>query len=739
MKRNLAIAFVIMIVLTGLLFRLLNRFLDTPAHRGSLVHGIQTATGGHVLIQRLGLSLIPAFGIKAYGIELTDCTMLGKGSRLTAEALELAVDPVALLGGSILVEKMTVESLVLEFSPGSSAEEAPQVRIDRAQNEHPAWKEEPLEPDRQTTPPTPNQLSQFTPFELSWAGFRSKTLEVTHGTVLLAKRGKQPTTLLKNVQLLTGEFSYGESVPFELQGEFQGTSVSAEGSVGPFDAPSVQIAHCPFVMRLKADSVSSRRLLHALNISQGSPDGIEISKVDFDLTRSADSAPILIKGGWHLVLPRILPGVRFLGRSLSTYDTRTKLLELTELSIRTEASPGRLNVRGHVAFLDDLPEFDLHLSVPPFRPGDILAEAGLLDRQELERSDVFKVAQMDARIFGTPRLFQARGASCRIDRTTAQLSFKYQASAPPSLDFDIHLNELDLDRYSKPAWSKPVAHNDEAPAGSSLRAHASEPRDWGIHGLMLTRGRLSMERGKIEGVRFTELSAAIRGEEGVIHIKPVTARLYEGACDGGASIDLRGEVPFFALQNTVGGVQAGPLTRDLTGQEQMHGSVDLGYSLRSRGSSFSDIQRSLSGKAWFRMDGGTLLGPSPLAVVRLVESVVRGSDSSQREEVPFSGLEGTFHIHKGRFYSEDFQLEGPVLRVSGQGSFGLNQTVDVKIKPTFLFPDLDDPSSALREGLSLPLRIYGTFRDASIRPDMEELDFRSVVQTLRRFLGRVNN
>jgi uncharacterized protein involved in outer membrane biogenesis len=741
MKRKTAIALVIIVVLTGIFFRLFDRFLDTPERRVKLARGIQSVTGGRIIIRRLGLSLMPGFGVKASGIELTACPMLGKHTRVTADALKLRLDPKALVGGDLRIDRLVLESPVVEFGgtlePGEYAAPTDPVEGRRSDEvkERPAFKEEPAPV---STPPDPTRSD---PLTFSWAGFRSKSLEVTDGTFILGSNRNTPSSLLQNVNLMTGDFSQGDPVPFELNCKFRGTAVSAKGELGPFDSRFARISQSPLNMRLETGSVLSADGLRLLGIPEAAAEAVEISDVDVRVTRSQGAPSLFVEGSWHVACPRVLPGVRLLARGRSTYEPRKKLIELTELSIRSESSSGNVNIRGRAYSLDDRPEFELYVSVPPFRARDLLTEAGLLVPETEEQSGVLGVAELEAKIFGSPHLLQIRGASCRIDRTAAKLSLKYQTSetAPPTLDFDVHLNELDLDRYSGLEWAAKTAKKKTHDEASSLKAHASEPGELDPRDFMITRGRVSMERGRIGGVRFSELTATVRGGEGLIQIKPVTARLYEGLFEGAASIDLRGGAPFFEVRNSLDGIQAGPLTRDITGLEQMQGVVDMGYALRGRGSSVGDIRKSLSGKAWFQMEGGTLLGPSPLAVVRLVENVVRGSDSKQREEVPFSGLAGTFHIHRGRFYSEDFQLDGPVLRVSGQGSFGLNRTVDVKIKPTFLFPDLDHPSSALREGLSLPLRIYGTFRNASIRPDMEELDFRSVVQTLRRFLGRVND
>lgn len=100
-------------------------------------------------------------------------------------------------------------------------------------------------------------------------------------------------------------------------------------------------------------------------------------------------------------------------------------------------------------------------------------------------------------------------------------------------------------------------------------------------------------------------------------------------------------------------------------------------------------------------------------------------------KIPFSRLEGSFRILNGRFHSEDLFMEGPVLTVAGKGSFGLDQTLDMTITPTLLASARDADSTS--KDFSLPLRVTGTFTDATIMPDFGRLNFGDAMRMLKQF------
>ncbi len=182
------------------------------------------------------------------------------------------------------------------------------------------------------------------------------------------------------------------------------------------------------------------------------------------------------------------------------------------------------------------------------------------------------------------------------------------------------------------------------------------------------------------------------------------------------------------LEESLHGVQVGPLLKDLFSKERISGTAKMNANLTMQGAIADALRRTLSGNAAFSFTDGAVKGVNIARLLRDAQAKLKGgaatASGAEPNQTDFSELTGTVTLAHGVARNEDLSAKSPLLRVSGKGSADLvNEQMDYLVHATVVASLEGQGGKGLEQlkGLTVPIRISGPFANLSYRPDVQAI------------------
>lgn len=232
-------------------------------------------------------------------------------------------------------------------------------------------------------------------------------------------------------------------------------------------------------------------------------------------------------------------------------------------------------------------------------------------------------------------------------------------------------------------------------------------------------GKMTLEKMIAANVETSDITLALKADDGLLGIPTLAAKIYEGSIDSNASLDVRGATPKYSADAKISGVQAQPLLSAAAGFEQLLGQGNIQLNVNTAGDSVSALTEALGGNVNFHFADGAIDGINIAAEGRkLLRTLGRDmgeepADGAARQ-TDFSALSASAKISDGVIESSDLSLLSPLLRIGGEGVVALPaETVDytVKLLLTKTLEGQGGVSIDEAKGIRLPVRIKGTFTE----------------------------
>lgn len=318
--------------------------------------------------------------------------------------------------------------------------------------------------------------------------------------------------------------------------------------------------------------------------------------------------------------------------------------------------------------------------------------------------------------------------TANFDDAHVEGRFRVTGLEKKAYSFNIRVTGLDADRFL-PAKKQAEAAN--APAKAAAPGESgSHPDDvFPVKTLRETKidGKITAERLKIKGLRFTSLTLPVMCQDGILDLGQVEARLYDGALKAFLRVDVQGDRPAVTLQALLSGVQQKPLFSDLAGKESQFAgtmTLDTVSPLVCQGNTMHALKRSLSGRVRFSVRDGVFPGVNILGVVqgsgKKAQDAVSsaGAEAGAEKSTKFGSIDGTAAINAGVASINDLDFKAPFLRADGRGTVDIpskqtDYTLHVRVVPS---AEGQGGSSGLL-GLVVPLRITGPYDNLSFGTD----------------------
>ncbi|NOQ94326.1 MAG: AsmA family protein, partial [Methylophaga sp.] len=370
--------------------------------------------------------------------------------------------------------------------------------------------------------------------------------------------------------------------------------------------------------------------------------------------------------------------------------------------------------------LSDNPNVVGEIKIQPFNLRQ-LANRLAIELPPMTDGSTLELVQLNTDFSASSKHFNAKQLDITLDQSKLSGQFAVNNFANPALSFKLVLDDIDADRYLPPASKDQVAPPASAAAAGASQLPLETLRQ------VNAKGTLDIGKLKISGMHSEKIHVEINAGKGLIKLNPMSANLYQGQYKGNVNLDARGKTLKLSIDENLKGVQAGPLLKDLSGDDKISGQVNANVKLVGSGATVDQIKQTLSGNGKLSFTDGALKGVNIAESIRKAKAAFKGESlppSDEPLQTDFSSLSGSFTVKNGIINNQDFITMAPLLRINGAGTVDLpKENINYALKVAIVGTSKGQGSAALDDlkGLTIPVKITGTFDNPKPTVDLASM------------------
>jgi AsmA protein len=287
-----------------------------------------------------------------------------------------------------------------------------------------------------------------------------------------------------------------------------------------------------------------------------------------------------------------------------------------------------------------------------------------------------------------------------------------------AMSFDLMLDRIDIDRYLSPPSTPRAAVN------TTMAPQAEPQTEANTFKKLQMKGAFSIGSAKVAGLRLSQVKVDVQSDDGIMHIAPMTARLYGGSLSAditltaGASLGIR-------MQQSLLHVDVAALLQDLAATQRLSGRGNVTTQLTAQGWDAEDILKSLNGNVAANLTDGAVEGMDLWFEISRATALLQKQPSpsgSGSGRTRFDTFKASADLNNGVATTKDLSIASQNLHLSGQGSANLvTDQIDYRVHATVLkqLPGKDNASGPVLA--DIPLTVTGSMAKPQVRPDLEAL------------------
>lgn len=636
---------------------------DPNDYRDRLAETIEQQTGRKLTLSGdIELSVFPWLGLKIGAAELGNAPGFSERPFASLSAAEARVKLAPLLGGNVVIDRVTVHGLQLSLERSKDGESnwADLVKDDESPGAGAAAGE--------------RKVDNGAPVSLAVGG-----IDIQDASVRWSDAASGREDVISDVDVTTGEILPGAPFDVDAGATFALAQPAANGRVTLAGRATLDLA----AKRYRVEGLRATLKANGVGLPGGAIDAGLMGNVDADLQGGTVAAE---------------------GLALTAYQVQLN---------------GALNVTA----LHNTPAVDGTLEIAGFDPR-VLMDALGVRAPATANPEQLKRASFKARLAGTPARVALTDIVATLDDSKINGSLTLADVAKSALRFDLTIDTIDVDSYLPPASESTTPDAAPAKEAKNGKAATASPLDLRGHdvagqlkvgalkvsgmeasaidvGVKLAGGRLeltpkaSLYEGRLDATAALEARGAptglnVSGGLTDVQIGPVL-RAVTGKPEkltGRAQVSTK-------LRGT--GLDADSLKKTLAGTVNLK-VLDGALKGINIARFFREAEARLSGKD--------------------VEAV------SGVEQTDFSDLAATLEVGGGVVRNSDLSMRSPLLRVGGEGSANLvSETIDYLVKATLVGTLTGQGGKSLDQvrDVTVPVRVSGTFSEPKYTLDAEAL------------------
>ena len=307
----------------------------------------------------------------------------------------------------------------------------------------------------------------------------------------------------------------------------------------------------------------------------------------------------------------------------------------------------------------------------------------------------------------------------RLDDTQIQGNLKLLAGDTDVFQFDIAVDQIDMDRYRAP----------EVAAASRESSSPTQPAKSGkpLEG----SGTLTVKAAQFARLDLANVRVAVTMKDQVTHLAPIEAQIDGGRSSGEITLDNRGPTTL-SMEGQLTGIDMTRLLANTGGKGRLSGRGTLNLKVTAHGATLDAMLKTLNGHLDANLADGALEGIDVGYEIKLAQALIDRSaappaDSTGR--TPFQAFKLSAQITNGIAETRDLTIASQSLKVAGQGRANLpTKGIDFKLLASIV--------TAPARNTDIPLKVTGTYVDPTVRPDIEAVAKDQLKQKLQDVLKK---
>src|SRR6185437_6449775 len=254
-------------------------------------------------------------------------------------------------------------------------------------------------------------------------------------------------------------------------------------------------------------------------------------------------------------------------------------------------------------------------------------------------------------------------------------------------------------------------------------------------------GKLAIGSATVYGIKVTQVRVGMDANRGVLRIAPAAAKLYEGDYTGTVTLDAHGAVPVLHLDQTLAGIEVGPLLKDFAKTDRVAGKGNVTMNVTARGKTTDALLQTLGGHAAANLANGAIKGFNLWSDIDTAVALAQRrapTGGSTGNETKFDAFKASADLANGVASTKDLDIASGDLRVTGQGTANLvNNALNYRLNATILKGAASAGAAGGGTLANIPLLVGGTLKRPSVRPDTQALAKSLAQQELSKHKGEV--
>lgn len=669
---------VLLVVSAAILLPIL---IDPNDHKPEIIAQVKERTGRDLRIDGdIALSVFPWIGVELGKVELSNATGFDNPVFASTDKVSIRVKLLPLFSKRLEMDTVTIHGLNLNLARDGGGRNNWDDLAKAGQGQG----ESDTDSGGGASPPSGSKGS---PDGSAAAALAIGGLDIDDANLTWHDATKNQSLEVRKLNLQTGAISAGEPVDLSLELDVQVGEPAISGHI---------------TARGRLDYDQDR----------------QIARVD-DLRIESKFSGETLPGG----SARVALGADII------HDGAENSLVIEELEL--EAEDMKLTGQMRVANTHTVPEAEGSIRIAEFNPKKL---HGVFSDVSIETRDpkALTRASLEATIGGNPNQLFVEPLTIRLDDSTISGEVSVPDIKTQALRFELALDAIDADRYMAPEAEK----SEGAAPGTTSAATAGTPGTAATGAAEIPKealrkldviGQMNIGKLKASNLNLSDVNVRINAKDGLIRLNPVDAKLYDGTYAGNITVDARGKRLRTSVDENLAGVLAGPLLKDLQGQDRITGKANVNIAMKSVGETADEVKKSLNGSADFVFTDGAINGVNVARMIREAYARIKGAKLPPEEaeqKTDFSEVRGSVHVSNGIATNNDFTMSTPLLRVNGKGTANLPaETVDYRVQATVVKTLKGQGGEELDDlvGIPIPIHVTGRAADPKYALDTEAL------------------
>ena len=657
----LSLAILITVIISGIFL-----FVDPNEYKGEVATAVQEATGRQLTINGdIKLSIYPWLGLSLGATQLSNAKGFGDTPFASVKTVEIKVKLLPLFQQRLEMQKIRLHGLRANLAKNKQGRSNWDDLNALSDQSSPA----------QTPTDTPIAPSTSDPVQATAAlgALAIEGLELENAHLEWNDQQANQHIVIDKLSLRTGPLALPAPVDLSLSLEMKMNNPEMSGRVD-------------FVGQVAADIEAQQYHASSLNLTvKAKGAGLPISPMEAQLLANVKA------------------------------DLKQQRVDLNNLKLNTLGTSisGQVNITD----LDTSPTASGQVAVAYFSPRNVSKKLGVT-LPNTSDSAVLNKVKLDMSLSGNMHGANLNKLTVQLDDTKMTGTASVKNFTAPAIRFDIHVDDIDLDRYLPPAAEAPATSTPPPPSTATATQLPLEP----LRALNVD-GNFTLDKLKITGARSSDISLRVHAKSGLITLNPITANLYNGHYKGNIALDVRKDTPKLSFNEALNGVNVGPLLKDTMGKELVSGTAIASAQLTATGAKLDTIKKTLNGKAKFNFLNGAVKGVNIGQMIREANAKLNKKPKPPKtnNETDFAEMSGSVTITNGIVKNKDLVMKSPLLRIHGKGSVDLpRQKIKYLVNTSIVKSNEGQTGKELSElkSLTIPIKVTGTFEKPKFSLDL---------------------